>query len=152
LLTESRRSARADPRGTLVRLADQDRALWDPALVAEGQTIVRRCLRANRPGPYQVQAAIAAVHSDAPRPEDTDWPQIVLLYAQLLSLTPPPVVALNRAIAVAELRGPGAALALLDGLDLARYHLYHAARGDLLERLGRRGEAAVEYDHALDLT
>jgi len=149
LLTESRRAARTDADGALVRLADQDRARWDPALIAEGQAIVRACLRRDLPGPYQIQAAIAAVHSDAPTAADTDWSQIVTLYDQLLVRAPTPVVALNRAIAVAELHGPGQALALVDELDLPGYHLLHAARGDLLERLGRPAEAAAAYDEAL---
>jgi RNA polymerase sigma-70 factor, ECF subfamily len=152
LLTEARRPARTDGRGRLVRLAGQDRSLWDHALVIEGQAIVRRCLRRNLPGPYQIQAAIAAVHSDAGAAADTDWGQIVALYDQLLAHAPTPVVALNRAIAVAELHGPADALVLVDDLGLDRYHLYHAARGDLLERLGRHGDAVVAYDAALALT
>jgi RNA polymerase sigma-70 factor (ECF subfamily) len=154
LLSESRRGARSDARGRLVRLADQDRSHWDGMLIAEGQAIVRGCLKRNLPGPYQIQAAIAAVHSDAADALDTDWHQIVALYDQLLAYTPTPIVALNRAIAVAELHGPGAALTLLDdlGRDLDRYHLYHAARGDLLERVGRHGDAIVAYDLALALT
>ena len=148
LLTESRRAARVDDAGELVRLADQDRSRWDATLIAEGQAIVRACLRRNQPGPYQIQAAIAAVHSDAP----TDWRQVVALYDQLLARTPTPVVALNRAIAVAERDGPAAGLALLDALDLDGYHLFHAARADLLERLGRTAEARTAYDHALART
>lgn len=152
LLTESRRGARTDPDGGLVRLADQARSRWDQPLIVEGQAIVRACLRRNLPGPYQIQAAIAAVHSDAPIASATDWGQIVALYDQLLAHSPTPVVALNRAIAVAELHGPASALALLGDLELAGYHLYHAARGDLLERLGRLEEAAAAYDDALALT
>jgi RNA polymerase sigma-70 factor (ECF subfamily) len=154
LLTESRRAARTDEHGALVRLGDQDRSKWDRALIAEGQAIVRRCLRRNQPGPYQVQAAIAAVHSDAPDAAATDWGQIVALYDRLLALAPTPVVALNRAIAVAELHGPAAALDLLDALGdgLDRYHLHHAARGELLDRLGRREEAMAAYDRAIGLT
>jgi RNA polymerase sigma-70 factor (ECF subfamily) len=152
LLTESRRPARTDEAGALVRLPDQDRSRWDPALIAEGQAIVRACLRRNLPGPYQIQAAIAAVHSDAAEAADTDWGQIVALYDQLLAVSPTPVVALNRAIAVAEVEGPAPALALLDKLDLERYHLFHAARADLLERLGRFDQARLAYDQALDLT
>lgn len=148
LLTESRRAARVDAAGDLVRLADQDRSLWDPDLIAEGQAIVRACLRRDLPGPYQIQAAIAAVHSDGP----TDWRQVVALYDQLLASVPTPVVALNRAIAVAERDGPGAGLEIVDALDLDTYHLFHATRADLLERLGRRADAAAAYDQALSLT
>jgi RNA polymerase sigma-70 factor (ECF subfamily) len=152
LLTESRRTARIDARGRLVRLADQDRGLWDCALIEEGQAIVRSCLKRNLPGPFQIQAAIAAVHSDAAEAVSTDWRQIVALYDQLLVHTPTPVVALNRALAVGELEGPEPALILLDDLDLGRYHLYHAARGDLLERLGRHNEASAAYGRALVFT
>ena len=152
LLTRSRHAARTGPDGSLVRLADQDRSLWHRGLIAEAQTLVRVCLRRNAPGPYQIQAAINAVHSDAATPEDTDWNQIVLLYDQLLVFAPTPVVQLNRAIAVAEVEGPATALELVEPLDLDRYHLFHATRADLLERLGRRAEAAVAYDAALDLT
>jgi RNA polymerase sigma-70 factor (ECF subfamily) len=154
LLAESRRPARTDAAGNLVRLADQDRSRWDPALIAEGQAIVRACLRRNLPGPYPIQAAIAAVHSDAPTAEATDWGQIVALYDQLLAMTRSPVVALNRAVAVAERDGPDAALVLLDGLDaeLDGYHLFHAARADALRRLGRSAEAAAAYDAALART
>ncbi len=152
LLTEARRPARTSDDGSLVRLADQDRSRWDHALVAEGQAIVRACLRWNRPGTYQIQAAIAAVHSDAETAADTDWGQIVALYDQLLALLPTPVVALNRAIAVAELRGPGAGLELVDSIDLDGYHLFHATRGDLLARLGRDAEAVAAYDEALART
>jgi RNA polymerase sigma-70 factor (ECF subfamily) len=152
LLTESRRAARTDLHGALVRLPDQDRSLWDGDLVAEGQAIVRACLRRNLPGPYQIQAAIAAVHSDAPTAADTDWSQIVALYDQLLAVMPTAVVALNRAVAVAERDGPAAGLALLDDLDLSGYHLFHAARGDLLERLDRPDEAAAAYEEALART
>jgi RNA polymerase sigma-70 factor (ECF subfamily) len=152
LLTDSRRAARAGPDGTLVLLADQDRARWDRALIAEGQDLVRRCLRRGRPGPYQIQAAINAVHSDAPTAEVTDWSQILQLYDQLLAVAPGPVVALNRAVAVAEVQGPAAALDLVDGLDLDRYYLYHAIRADLLRRLGRPREAARAYERALART
>ena len=151
LLTESRRPARTSPDGSLVLLPDQDRSRWDRALVAEGQAIVRACLRRNRPGPYQIQAAIAAVHSDAPRAEDTDWAQVLALYDQLRAVAPTAVVALNRAVAVAELHGPAAGLAEIDGLDLPGYHLFHAARADLLARLGRTGEARAAYQRALEL-
>ncbi|GGS76452.1 RNA polymerase subunit sigma-24 [Planobispora rosea] len=152
LLIESRRAARTTPDGDLVLLADQDRGLWDRDLIAEGQAIVRRCLRRGRPGPYQIQAAINAVHSDAPSAAATDWEQIVRLYDQLLSCSPTPVVALNRAVAVAETRGAEAALALVDGLDLDGYHSFHAVRAELLRRLGRVGEAAVAYEAAMART
>jgi RNA polymerase sigma-70 factor (ECF subfamily) len=149
LLVQSRREARVGPGAELVLLADQDRSSWDRALVAEGQAIVRRCLERNQPGPYQLQAAINAVHSDAPTAADTDWRQIVALYDQLLALAPTPVVALNRAVAVAEVEGPGAALVLVDELDLGDYHVFHAVRADLLRRLGRSGEAVAAYDAAI---
>jgi RNA polymerase sigma-70 factor (ECF subfamily) len=151
LLTESRRPARTAADGSLVLLADQERSLWDRSLIAEGQALVRACLRRNQPGPYQIQAAINAVHSDAPTAEETDWHQIVQLYDQLVALSPTPVVALNRAIAVAEVDGPAPALALVDRLDLDGYHLFHATRADLLRRLGRSEEAAEAYDAALAL-
>ncbi|NEA60107.1 RNA polymerase sigma factor [Streptomyces sp. SID13666] len=152
LLTESRRRARSAPDGGLVPLDEQDRALWDGALVTEGQTIVRQCLRRGRPGPYQVQAAINAVHSDAPSTAATDWRQILQLYDQLLTLTPTPVVALNRAVAVAEVEGPETALALVDELGLDGYHVFHAIRADLLRRLGRTAEARSAYEAAIALT
>jgi RNA polymerase sigma-70 factor, ECF subfamily len=149
LLVESRRAARLTADGGLVLLADQDRGRWDRLLIAEGQAIVRRCIQRNRPGPYQIQAAINAVHSDAPNAAATDWRQILQLYDQLLPLTPTPVVALNRAVAVAEVDGPLAALALVDVLDLDQYYLFHAIRADLLRRLGRRAEAATAYEEAI---
>jgi RNA polymerase sigma-70 factor (ECF subfamily) len=121
-------------------------------LIAEGQAIVRRCLRLGRPGPNQIQAAINAVHSDAPSAAATDWRQIRQLYDQLMSLAPTPVVALNRAVAVAEVEGPDAALSLVDGLDLGGYHLFHAIRADLLRRLGRDAEAALAYQEAIART
>jgi RNA polymerase sigma-70 factor (ECF subfamily) len=152
LLVESRRASRTTPAGGLVLLADQDRGLWDRALIAEGQAIVRQCLRRNRPGPYQIQAAINAVHSDAPAEADTEWWQILQLYDQLMANAPSPVVALNRTVAVAEVDGPGAALTLVDGLDLGGYHLFHAIRADLLRRLGRDREAALAYEAAIALT
>ncbi|HZY27220.1 MAG TPA: RNA polymerase sigma factor [Jiangellaceae bacterium] len=152
LLVESRRATRTTPDGDLVLLADQDRRRWDRGLIAEGQAIVRRCLRRSQPGPYQLQAAINAVHSDAPAAAATDWWQILQLYDQLLSLAPSPVVALNRAVAVAEVEGPDAALTLVDGLDLGDYHLFHAIRADLLRRLGRTDEAAPAYEAAIDRT
>jgi RNA polymerase sigma-70 factor (ECF subfamily) len=149
LLTESRRAARTSADGALVLLADQDRTRWDRALIAEGQAIVRQCLRRGRPGPYQIQAAINAVHSDVPVAAATDWSQIVRLYDQLLTVAPGPVVALNRAVAVAEVDGPAAALALVDGLDLSGYYLFHAIRADLLRRLGRPAEAQAAYEFAI---
>jgi RNA polymerase sigma-70 factor, ECF subfamily len=190
LLTESRRAARTGPDGSLVLLADQDRTRWDRGLIAEGQGLVRQCLRRGQPGPYQIQAAISAVHSDtayrdtahrdtahrdAARGDDagrdaggpgaaaaTDWGQILQLYDQLLAVVPSPVVALNRAVAVAEVEGPASALALVDGLGdaasreagpgLTGYHVFHAIRADLLRRLGRDAEAAAAYDAALART
>ncbi len=152
LLVHARRAARVTADGGLVLLADQDRRLWDLALIAEGQAIVRRCLRRNRPGPYQIQAAINAVHGDAPTAAATDWRQVLRLYDQLLSIAPNPIVSLNRAVAVAEVDGPAAALAILDGLDLDRYHLFHAVRADVLRRLGRTADAARSYDRAIALT
>ena len=151
LLTEARRRARAAADGSLVLLPDQDRSLWDRALIAEGQALVRACIRRNQPGPYQLQAAINAVHSDAATAGDTDWGQILQLYDQLLALAPTSVVALNRAVAVAEVDGPASALTVLDDLDLDGYHLFHATRADLLRRLGRPEEAARAYDTALGL-
>jgi RNA polymerase sigma-70 factor, ECF subfamily len=152
LLTQSRRAARTDAGGELVRLADQDRALWDRALIGEGQAIVRRCLARRQPGPYQIQAAINAVHSDAATAADTDWDQILALYDQLMALAPTPVVALNRAVAVAEVQGPGVALSVLGELRLDAYHLYHAIRADLLARTGDDAGAAAAYDAALART
>jgi RNA polymerase sigma-70 factor (ECF subfamily) len=152
LLTESRRATRTTASGDLVPLSEQDRALWNRDLIAEGQAIVRRCLRLNQPGPYQVQAAINAVHSDAPTAADTDWRQILQLYDQLLALAPTPVVALNRAVALAEVEGAEAALTVVDGLDLVDYYLFHAIRADLLSRLGRREQATAAYDAAVALT
>ena len=144
LLIQARRPARTTVDGSLIRLADQDRALWDESLVEEGRAIVRRLVRHGRPGPYQLQAAINAVHTVTP----TDWPAILTLYDQLLALTPTPVVALNRAVAVAEVAGPAEALDLVDPLDLDGYYLWHAIRADLLRRLGRTGEAARAYEAA----
>lgn len=151
LLTEARRPARTAPDGSLVRLPDQDRSLWDRRLVAEGHDLVRRCLRRNRPGRYQLQAAIAALHTDAPTAAATDWAQVVALYDQLLALDPGPVVALNRAVAVAELRGPAAGLDALDGVDLEGSHLLHAARAELLRRLGQGAAADAAYGRAAAL-
>ena len=151
LLTESRWPTRYSPDGGLVLLRDQDRSSWDRALIEEGHAIVRACLRRNQPGPYQIQAAINAVHADAASFETTDWSQILALYDHLVSLTPTPVVAMNRAIALAEVKGPDAALGILDGLDLDEYHLFHAARADLLRRLGHRAEASRAYARAATL-
>ena len=149
LLLESRRAARTTPAGDLVLLPDQDRSRWDRDLIAEGQTLVRQCLRRDQPGPYQIQAAINAVHSDAPVAAATDWSQILTLYDQLMAFIPTPVVALNRAVAVAEVEGPEAALALVDTLNLDGYYLFHAIRADLLRRLGRTFEASQAYDAAI---
>jgi RNA polymerase sigma-70 factor (ECF subfamily) len=152
LLSESRARARA-VEGELVLLRDQDRSTWDRAMIEEGQAIVRDCIRRGRPGPYQLQAAIQAVHCDAGSFEETDWPQIVALYDQLFSVIPTPVVALNRAIAVAEVEGPDVALTTLDAIapDLDGYHLLHAARGTMLRRLGRYDAARVAFERAADL-
>ncbi|WP_129646385.1 RNA polymerase sigma factor [Peristeroidobacter agariperforans] len=152
LLTDARRAARVSSDGQMVLLRDQDRSQWDPALTAEGLKLVQRCLRHNRPGPYQIQAAINAAHSIAASTAETDWSQIVRLYDQLLAIQPTPVVALNRAVAVAEVDGPQTALRLVDTLadNLHRFYLLHAIRADLLRRLGRKDEAAVSYTHAID--
>jgi len=150
LLIDARRRARVSADGSLVRLADQDRRQWNRALIREGQALVRRCLARNQPGPYQIQAAINAVHSDARAAADTDWRQILMLYDQLMAVAPTPVAALNRAVAVAEVDGPHAALTIVDGLDLERYYLFHAIRADLLRRLGRSSEAARAYDAAIE--
>ncbi|MEU7993850.1 RNA polymerase sigma factor [Micromonospora sp. NPDC049060] len=152
LLTEARRPARTTADGALVPLPEQDRRRWDAGLVGEGQALVRRCLRRDRPGPYQIQAAIAAVHSDAPDAAGTDWAQILRLYDQLTAYAPGPVVALNRAVALAEVAGPAAGLAAVEVLDLAGYHVFHAVRADLLRRLGLAGEAARAYRTAAELT
>jgi RNA polymerase sigma-70 factor (ECF subfamily) len=152
LLVEARRATRTTAAGDLVLLADQDRARWDRDLVAEGQALVRRCLRRDQPGPYQIQAAINAVHTDAPSTALTDWWQIVALYDQLLAIAPSPVVALNRAVAVAEVDGPDAALGLVDGLDLDRYDVFHTVRADLLRRVGRVDDAIAAYDAAIACT
>ncbi len=152
LLQNSRRPARVSSDGSLIRLPDQDRELWDRALIAEGQDLVRRCLRRNQPGPYQLQAAINAVHSDAATAADTDWRQILQLYDHLLALEPTPVVALNRAVAVAEVHGPAEALGVIDELDLGSYYLFHAIRADLLRLVDRRDEARSAYTSALALT
>ncbi len=149
LLINSRRPARLTADGALVLLSDQDRRLWDPLLIAEGQAIVRECLRRNRPGPYQIQAAINAVHSDAPTADATDWRQVLTLYDQLMAMAPSPIVMLHRAVAVAEVHGPAAALAIVEPLDLDRYRLFHAIRADLLRRLGRTHEAVAAYEAAI---
>ncbi len=152
LLIDSRRAARTTSDGALVTLGEQDRARWDRQLIDEARALVRQCLRRNQPGPYQIQAAINAVHSSASTAAATDWSQIVQLYDQLLAVTPTPVVALNRAVAVAELDGPGQALAQVDDLDLDGYYLFHAVRADLLRRLGRDAEAVRAYDEAIART
>ena len=148
LLVESRRAARTTPAGDVVLLADQDRSRWDRDLIAEGQRLVRACLRRNQPGLYQIQAAINAVHSEPP----TDWRQVLALYDQLLAVAPSPVVALHRAVAVAEVHGPRDGLRIVDDLDLAGYHVYHVVRADLLRRLGRTDEAIAAYEAARDGT
>ncbi|QFU94248.1 RNA polymerase sigma factor [Amycolatopsis sp. YIM 10] len=149
LLTEARRPARVGPSGELVVLAEQDRSLWNRSLIAEGHALVRQCLRRDRPGPYQLQAAINAVHTDGPA---TDWTQVLALYDQLLEHAPTPIVALNRAVAVAEVHGPALALATIEDLELPGYHLLPATRADLLARLGRTAEAGDAYDEAITLT
>jgi RNA polymerase sigma-70 factor, ECF subfamily len=152
LLEQARIDARSTREGKLLPLPDQDRTRWDPDLIEEGQDLVRRCLRRDQPGPYQVQAAINAVHSDAPTATETDWGQILALYDQLLSITPTPVVALNRAVAVAETSGPQSALELIDELPLEHYYLFHAIRADLFRRLGRRDQAEAAYRAAIERT
>ena len=151
VLTEARREARVR-NGQLVPLGEQDRAGWDRGLIAEGHDLVRECLAINRPGRYQILAAINAVHTDALTAPDTDWSQVVALYDQLTQLDPSPIVALNRAVAIVELDGPEVALALVDGLPLAGYHAWHATRADLLRRLGRTAEAKESYDGAIAAT
>ena len=152
LLIEARRETRATPAGDLVLLKDQDRTCWDRHMIDEGQALVRKCLRRRRPGPYQIQAAINAVHSDAPTAEDTDWGQILELYDQLSAIAPGPVVSLHRAVAVAEVHGPAAALSATEDLNLERYHMFHAIRADLLRRLERHDDAAAAYEAALERT
>ncbi|WP_432995841.1 RNA polymerase sigma factor [Dactylosporangium sp. CA-233914] len=151
ILSAARRPARVDAAGALVPLPSQDRSRWDRAAIAEGHRLVRECLRRGRPGPYQIQAAINAVHTDAPSAEATDWPQIVQLYDQLMALAPSPVVELNRAVAVAEVDGPDAGLRLVEGVSLPRYHVLHAVRADLLRRAGRLAEARAAYATAAEL-
>ena len=150
LLVDARGAARGDADGALVRLADQDRRLWDRARIEEGQSLLRACLARNRPGPYQLQAAINAVHSDARDARDTDWRQILAIYDQLMALAPNPVIAMNRAVAVGEVEGPEKALTLVDELDLDRYHLWHAVRADLLRRMRRFEEAGLSYRLAIE--
>jgi len=156
LLHESRRDTRSSPEGDLVLLADQDRSRWDRARIAEGSALVQRALASRRFGPYTLQAAIAAVHAEAPAAEDTDWGQIVGLYEVLLRIEPSPVVELNRAAAVAMRHGPAAGLALVDAIlargDLRQYYLAHSARADLCRRLGQTDEARASYRRALELT
>lgn len=152
LLTESRRPARTGSSGELIRLADQDRTLWEQSLIQEGQELVRACLRRNQPGLYQIQAAIAAVHSTARTAAETDWGQIMVLYDQLLGFTSSPVAKLNRAIALAETGAVASALSVIERLDLGDYHLFHATRGNFLERLDRLDEAAEAYVLAATLT
>jgi RNA polymerase sigma-70 factor (ECF subfamily) len=152
LLIHSRQDTRTTPEGDLVLLADQDRSRWDRRLIAEGQAMVRACLRKNQPGPYQIQAAINAVHTDAAGAADTDWRQILQLYDLLLSIAPSPIVSLHRAVVVAAVEGPAAALSLVDRLDdscLTNYYLFHAIRADLLRRLSRRDESAQAYEAAI---
>ena len=152
LLVDSRRAARTTTPGELIPLPEQNRDLWDRELIDAGQALVRRCLQRNQPGPYQLQAAINAVHSDSLAAADTDWDQILALYDQLLTVTPTAVVALNRAVAVAEIHGPRAALELIEAVPLDEYYLYHAIRADLLRRLGRVHEATTAYQAAVDRT
>jgi RNA polymerase sigma-70 factor (ECF subfamily) len=155
LLQDARRHARADADGNLVTLEEQDRTLWDRAQIAEGAQLVEQALRMGRVGPYQVQAAVAALHCSAPDAASTDWPQIAALYRVLESMQPTPVVRLNRAVAVAMAEGPEAGLEIIDAIadagELERYHLLYAARADLLRRAGRPSEAAVAYREALAL-
>jgi len=153
LLHHSRRDTRLSPEGDLVLLEEQDRSRWDHDMIDEGLTVLDRALGEREPGPYQVQAAIAALHARAPRAEDTDWPQIAGLYGALGQMTPTPVVALNHAVAVAMADGPDRGLGMVDSLEkeLGGYYLFHAARADLLRRMDRRSEAASAYRRALDL-
>lgn len=152
LLSHARKASRFSSEGELVTLAEQDRSGWDRHLIAEGHAIVRRCLAANRPGPYQFQAAINAVHTDAPSAAATDWSQIATLYDQWLAMAPSPVVALNRAVAIAEIDGPDVALGIVDGLDVVGYHAWHATRAELLRRVGRSYDARQEYSAAIAAT
>ena len=152
LLEQARSEARSTPAGKLIPLPEQDRSRWDASLILQGQELVRQCLRRGQPGPYQIQAAINAVHSDAPSAAHTDWTQILALYDQLLAITASPIVALNRAVAVAEISGPQAALGLIDELPLDHYYLFHAIRADLLRRLGQAGQAEAAYRAAIERT
>jgi RNA polymerase sigma-70 factor (ECF subfamily) len=152
LLTDARRTARTAADGSIVLLPDQDRSSWDSAMIAEGHILVRQCLQRGAPGPYQIQAAINAVHTDAATAAATDWRQILALYDQLLVIAPTPVVALNRAVALAEVEGPAAGLEAVDVLDLDDYYLFHSIRADLLRRLDRSADAADAYRAALALT
>ena len=151
LLIDARRAARIDAGGAIVKLSDQDRGAWRRPLIEEGQALLRECLAQNWPGPYQLQAAINAVHSDAPDAAHTDWRQIQALYDQWMAIAPGPLVALNRAVAVAEIDGPALALRLVDELALGKYHLFHAVRADLLRRLDRMPDAAAAYRAAIEL-
>jgi len=151
LLIDARRAARVDEAGELVTLAEQDRSAWNAALIAQGHALVRACVEGNRPGPYQLQAAINAVHTSAPAFRDTNWAAVAMLYDQLYALQPTPIVALNRAVVTAELHGPAAALATVDALPLAGYHAFHATRAELLRRLGRSREARAAYARAIAL-
>jgi RNA polymerase sigma-70 factor (ECF subfamily) len=156
LLTDARRAAREGPGGALIRLEDQDRSRWSQAEIAEGRALIDRALRARRVGPYQLQAAIAAVHDEAGTAADTDWPQILGLYEVLQRVAPSPVIDLNRAVALAQVAGPAAGLAAVDGLgadpSMVEYRFFHATRADFLRRLARWGEAAAAYGAALALT
>ena len=153
LLHDSRRHARTGAQGELILLAEQDRSRWDQAEIAEGVRVLNRALRMQRPGRYQVEAAIAALHAEAAAPDEIDWPQIAALYEELYRIVPSPVVALNRAVAVAEAAGPEEGLARVDRIDgLEQYHLLHAVRADFLRRLGRDVEASAEYTRAIELT
>jgi RNA polymerase sigma-70 factor (ECF subfamily) len=155
LLQESRRRTRATPEGDIVLLEDQERSLWDARLIEEGQALVERVLTTGRSGSYSVQAAIAAVHAGAPTARATDWRRIVALYDRLFFMNPSPVVELNRAVAVAMRDGPEAGLALIDTIlgrgELGNYHLAHAARAELLRRLGHRDESKAAYERSLQL-
>ena len=151
LLIDARRAARIDARGAFVKLSEQDRGAWRRPLIEEGQALLRECLAQNRPGPYQLQAAINAVHSDAPDAVHTDWRQVLALYDQWMAIAPGAVVALNRAVVIAEIEGPAMALQLVDELALDRYYLFHAVRADLLRRLGRMKDATAAYRNAIEL-